>query len=816
MTLDGDTLLYAPDRIDVERRDGLYVLIDPSGPNWLATDARGAAILETFRGGRPLSAAVRDYSARHRLEWHVAWQHVDTVVRDALRQGFVATAPPMPKPYPGRAPWLENASLDELWLHTNNSCNLSCRHCLVSSGPDGDRGLPAETLVDVIRQARALGVRRFYFTGGEPTARPDFVELCREALADPDAELAVLTNGTLLDDRRLSRMQSLDRSRMRLQISLDGASPAVNDAIRGRGTFERIVAGIRRAAAAGWPVTVTTTITRANADDVPEVTRLLARLGVQNHHLLWLHKRGRAAGEAPDTTPEVSRVIEVVRACRRAGREVGVTIDNWEAIRARVNAPAGVRRDLSNACVSSLCVYSDGTVYPSAAMAGVPELACGSILEAPLGRILSESEVARRFRAATVEQKPLCGDCPFKFLCGGGDIEHAYFYGGSILAHDPYCELHKAMITDALFDRALERKAVLSDGEAGYSAPLAITAMGEGTIHCATGEPVPEVVTSHSECVRSFEIDEPRRLVREFYGAAAAAPQAELCCPVRPEPEDVAHIPRKVLDRFYGCGSPIADADVRPGETTLDLGSGAGIDVFICARKVGPEGRAIGVDMTDEMLEIARESQREVAERLGYDVVEFRKGFLEEIPVDDETVDLVTSNCVINLSPDKKRVFREMWRVLKDHGRIVVSDIVSDEAVPPEQRRDPRLWGECISGALTEEEFLLYLERCGFHGIEVLRKTFWREVSGYRFHSITVRAFKFRKKSGCVYAGQRAVYLGPFKGVTDEEGHFFPRGVPVEVCTDTAAKLSHPPYAGSFLIEGEPAGEGSGCGPGCC
>ncbi len=154
----------------------------------------------------------------------------------------------------------------------------------------------------------------------------------------------------------------------------------------------------------------------------------------------------------------------------------------------------------------------------------------------------------------------------------------------------------------------------------------------------------------------------------------------------------------------------------------------------------------------------------------------------------------------MNLSPDKKRVFSETWRVLKDHGRIVIADIVSEEEVPAHQRKDPRLWGECISGALTEEEFLAYLERAGFYGLQILKRTFWKEVEGYRFYSVTVRGYKFEKTEGCVFVGQKAVYQGPFKGTSDEEGHWFPRGVPVEICTDTAAKLFKEPYAGQFVV----------------
>ncbi len=306
-----------------------------------------------------------------------------------------------------------------------------------------------------------------------------------------------------------------------------------------------------------------------------------------------------------------------------------------------------------------------------------------------------------------------------------------------------------------------------------------------------------------------------REEVRSFYGAAAVEPQPELCCPTGYSGVETSHIPREVLDVAYGCASPVTISGLKEGETMLDLGAGAGIDCFIAAKITGPGGRVIGIDMTDEMLEKALRNKALVAENLGYDNVEFRKGFLEEIPAEDGSIDLVTSNCVINLTAEKAPVFSEIYRVLKDGGRFVISDIVSEMAVPPGMRADSKLWGECISGALTTEEFIRLSKEAGFYGITLLSESFYREAGGISFYSVTFEGRKLVKSGKCLYVGHEATYIGPFESVVDDEGHEFRRGVSMEVCTDTARRLSMPPYRGLFIISepGERPERPRGCSP---
>ena len=328
----------------------------------------------------------------------------------------------------------------------------------------------------------------------------------------------------------------------------------------------------------------------------------------------------------------------------------------------------------------------------------------------------------------------------------------------------------------------------------------------------------------------------PETAVRERYSAAAHRSEAALCCPVEYDPKYLHAIPAEVIERDYGCGDP--SRWLQPGETVLDLGSGTGKICFIAAQVVGPEGHVIGVDMTDDMLEIARRNAPLVAKRIGYTNVEFRKGRIQDLALDlellgsrlgerplngasswleaerlvdtlrreqplvaDSSVDVVVSNCVLNLvaATSKMQLFDEIFRVLRLGGRAVISDIVSDEPVPENLQRDAELWSGCISGAMTETGFLEAFERAGFYGIELVKRDEapWRTVEGIEFRSVTVRAFK-GKQGQCLELKQAIIYKGPFKEVVDDDGHRLRRGVRHAVCDKTFQLYRKPPYRGYF------------------
>lgn len=251
-----------------------------------------------------------------------------------------------------------------------------------------------------------------------------------------------------------------------------------------------------------------------------------------------------------------------------------------------------------------------------------------------------------------------------------------------------------------------------------------------------------------------LESETIKKAVTEKY-AAIARGETKLCCgssaqvDVRLEKvgeqapgykaHELAQIPAGA-NLGLGCGDPTADADLQPGQTVLDLGSGAGIDCFLAARRVGPQGRVIGVDMTDAMLERARSNASEG----GFTNVEFRKGEIEKLPVESGTVDRILSNCVINLAPDKRPVFAEAYRVLKPGGVLSVSDIVSFGSVPASVRRDAELWAGCIAGAMQKDDYLGLIREAGFREVSVKKEVVYDAARGpdYGFASITVWAEK--------------------------------------------------------------------------
>jgi len=313
--------------------------------------------------------------------------------------------------------------------------------------------------------------------------------------------------------------------------------------------------------------------------------------------------------------------------------------------------------------------------------------------------------------------------------------------------------------------------------------------------------------------------------IRDYYGRVlqgSADLQTSACCTADTLPAPLrallADVHPEVQDRFYGCGSPLPPA--LEGATVLDLGCGSGRDCYLLSRLVGPRGRVIGLDMTEEQLAVARRHQDWHAQRYGYANVEFRQGYMEDLAgagIAAGSIDVVVSNCVLNLSPDKPRVFGEIFRVLKPGGELYFSDVFADRRVPAALAQDPLLLGECLGGALYAEDFRRLMaaagcadvRRCAASPIALRNADIERRVGNIRFQSVTFRAFRLALEDRCEDYGQVAWYRGTIAdhehAFALDDHHRFETGRPMLVCGNTADMLAGTRYAPHFRIEGDKA-----------
>ncbi|WP_018211467.1 methyltransferase domain-containing protein [Desulfitobacterium hafniense] len=327
--------------------------------------------------------------------------------------------------------------------------------------------------------------------------------------------------------------------------------------------------------------------------------------------------------------------------------------------------------------------------------------------------------------------------------------------------------------------------------------------------------------------------------VKEYYGkilhSTADLQSKACCCSPDSMPKEVkkalTFIADEVINRYYGCGSPLPP--LLEGMTVLDLGCGSGRDVYVAAQLVGEHGQVIGVDMTQEQLDVARKYEDEQRQRFGYakSNVKFLNGYIEDLStagISDSSVDIVISNCVVNLSPDKEKVFAEIWRVLKPGGELYFSDVFADRRIPEYLAADPVLRGECIGGALYYEDFRRIMQRVGFtdfryksiRTIDLDNEAIIEKVGFANFTERTVRAFKLDDLEDiCEDYGQIAVYNGSISGYPHffdlDDHHRFFTGKPLLVCGNTASMLAKTRFASAFRVTGNRSthyGVFGGCG----
>lgn len=708
-------------RLEFEKTP-VYVRKDTAG--WFVPNHAGEALL----GRRPgETSAESDLAARR----------------------FFDRLPDTPaEPYKGRNALLQGTRLRELWFHITDRCNLACAHCLFAASARTTQEMDADEILARGAEAAAQGCRVFALTGGEPTIHPQFRRIVQGLLSHEESHVVVLTNGMTL--QRVLAGVDWDWKRVHLQISVDGLARG-HDKIRGEGTFSHLTGELEHLRARKIPFTLSMCVNRDNLDDMPGLAEFAADHGAGNVHFMWYFVRGRGKSDrfvAPET------LFDRLRSAAAIAEGRGVSIDNIEAMKTQVFAPPGTIHDGTTAGWESAAIGPDGRLYPSAALVGDSALA--TPVDTTLVRAWQESPVLERIRRATVAES----DHPLRFLLGGGDLDHAWVRGGRFMDDDPYLPLYERIALWLITQEAARSRTP--------ETPALKLKMGDVLESCGAHESVALV---HSNCLLSLSNQSSLSSVKDFYREAVGDTREEILNPVCHDPDLMAHIPEAFRFRGYGCGSPVTEAELRPGEHAVDLGCGGGVESFIAARQVGPTGRAIGVDMLDPMLNLARRGAVEVEKNLGYKNLDFRKGRLEALPLEDASVDVVLSNCVMNLSVNKRRAYGEIFRVLRPGGRLVISDVVCETDPDAAIRNDETLRGECIAGALTEKDLVGILEESGLTDIRFVKRFPYRIVNGHPFFSLTYEAFK-----PALEKQVRVMYRGPFRGAVTGDGRWLPAG----------------------------------------
>lgn len=714
------------------------VYFSKESPNWFVPNRKADEILRSLALGASVDGNLRAIQLMSRLP----------------------EAPNLE--YSGRSSSLSLERIAELWFHLTNRCNMACGHCLFSSSPTDSSELSTRRVLEIADQARSAGCGLFALTGGEPLVHPGIDEIVEKLLGYEKAHVVMLTNGLTVKSF-LQRMRP-DPERFHLQISLDGLGDT-HESLRGKGAFEKLSESLQWLKSEGYPYTLSMCVTSSNVKQMPGIVDFAADMGASNVHYMWYFVRGRGKQSGFATVDDIFE--NLMKSSIRA-EECGIPVDNIEAMKTQIFAPAGTIHDGGTAGWESLAVGPDEKLYPSAALVGVEELA--SDMGSGLVETWRLSPVLERIRNSTVVTE---SDSPLRFILGGGDIDHSYLHAKKFLGDDPYEKLYEKT---ALWLVSREAQKQRHNGEPGL-----LLQMGETLKSCGAHG---KVALVHSNCLLATAQNDSLTTVKEFYSDAVADTKTDILNPVCYETSLIDHIPEKYRFRGYGCGSPILDAKIRQGETVVDLGCGGGVECFVASRLTGSKGRAVGIDMLDPMLNLAREAKPLVAENLGYDNIEFKKGYLEDLPMEDDSADVTVSNCVMNLSVDKRKAYAEIFRILRPGGRLVISDVVCDTEPDPAIRNDEALKGECIAGALTASHLVALLEETGFEATTLVKRFPYRKVDGHPFFSLTFSAVKPE-----VSEPVDVIYRGPLPFLMTQKGILLQKGDVVRLDRNEADRL---------------------------
>lgn len=769
------------------------IYIDPATPYWFVPSSKMDAVLGEIASDDGLSISLENT------------QDLNSAVEKLLsiKSLLSAIQAPEARPYSGRAS-RKLERLNEIWLHVTDKCNLACGHCLFSDRLKKPGHMNYRQVKDVVDQSIPLGLNVVCLTGGEPLTHPDFVRIITFLLSHDNIRIAVLTNG-LLYNNISHALKDLDRSRVTFQVSVDG-SESTHDHLRGHGAFARVVESISSILSDGFGCSLSMAVNEDTAIGMRDFIKTSSRLGVRNVHFMWHFRKGQGRfvpiASAHGLMDSLGEVLDLAD-------ELEIEIDNLEAIRSQIFTHIGTRFDLGSAGWDSLTIAPDGKIYPTPAMVGTINLGAGELSEG-IENVWRNSVLLHRIRDLSLLDIAGASEDPLRFITGGGDIDHCILDNLDSenkirIGDDPYRSVYNSLVVKVI-EKEIDR---LRSG----TNPSLLVRMGDIIYDCHND---PNVNFTHSNCLLTLSSRKGGELVRNFYADRADQPDEVILNPIRPDDFVEDLIPEFALKRMYGCGSPISLAGVVRDQTVVDLGCGSGVEVFLAARTVGAEGKAVGVDMTPQMLDLAQSASLRVEKKLGFKNTYFLMGRLEEVPIRDNFADVVISNCVVNLTGNKRKVLSEIFRILKPGGRMVISDVVSDQEIPLEIKTDPRLNGECLGGALKQNYLFSMIKDAGFCSSSVLNRFPYRYIDGHTFFSLTFRATKPSSSETVP-----VIYKGPFEHVTlDQEGlELVTRGVLQKIKIEAAIGKDDLVSNGLMMVDiqnGAFIGQDDSQSCGCC
>ncbi len=650
--------------------------------------------------------------------------------------------------YSGRFDLIDFTFPKEVWIHLTNRCNLNCSHCIFSDHLNDGKEIAFIDLKSVVEYLLNWGTNIFIFTGGEPLIYEGIEKIVSIIhKKSNDTKVAFLTNGINIKNLYKKFKDSCDLERLHFQLSCEGIFEKY-EKIRGI-KFDKFIETISILEKNNFYFTLGIDLIENNLEEID----FFLKSKIKNFHFFFHIPHGNGKNFNVDIKILTQKMIDFYLKAEK----YNANVDNFYALKTQCFTYKGVKHDLTSAGIESFAIAPDLKIYPTAATIFQSQLECGNLKKQDLKDIWYNSQTLDFLRKSSVIKAANLKNDPFKFFHGGGDLDLSFFYTGKIFFYDPFIKLYNDIFCYLITEQAKEF-------DFNNKTPEILFEMGDKIEDCGKKG---EVFLTHSNCLLTFATKNGLEAVQSFYRKSAKNENIEILNPFIENLKN-ENIPEENLKKSYGCGSPVNFAQIKKGDYVLDLGCGSGVETYIAADLTDENGLVLGIDMLEEMLELAKKGKRQNNFYL--------KSYIEKLPIKSNSFDVIISNCVINLSNNKKQIFKEIFRILKKNGRLCISDVIVEKNLPIKFLQDDKLRGECLSGALTEEKLLEILKQTGFKNIKIISRVPYREEHGIKFFSLTFLAEKKIKNERI-----KAYYPGPFNFIIGDNFSILKKGEIIQI-----------------------------------